>query len=138
MAKNILIIVLALAVLGGAAYLIKVSQPRVAVATLNSQNKSNQAGTATITNLPNGGSRVTITLFGVTAGVLQPSHIHAGTCEDLGDVKYPLTNVLNGDAITVLNVDVATLGREMPLAINVHKSEREPQIYTSCGNLLFP
>ena len=138
MAKNIVIIVLALAILGGAAYLIKVSQPRVAVATLNSQNNSGQAGTATVINLPDGNAKVTITLFGVTAGVSQPAHIHEGTCENLGDVKYPLINLLNGNSETIIYTDVAKLGRNLPLAINVHKSEKDQSVYTSCGNLQIP
>jgi hypothetical protein len=138
MAKNIVIIVLALAILGGAAYLIKVSQPRVAIATLNSQNNSGQAGTATVINLPDGKTKVTLTLFGVTAGVSQPAHIHEGTCENLGNVKYPLINLLNGESSTVLDTDVGRLGRQLPLAINVHKSEREQNVYTACGNLQIP
>lgn len=138
MAKNIVIIVLALATLGGAAYLIKVSQPRVAVATLNSQNNSGQAGTATVINLPEDKSQVIITLFGVTAGVSQPAHIHEGTCENLGAIKYPLNNLLNGNSSTVLDIDVGRLGREMPLAVNIHKSERENKTSTSCGNLQIP
>ncbi len=138
MAKNIVIIVLALAILGGATYLIKVSQPRIAIATLNSQNNSGQAGTATIINLPDGKTKVTITLFGVTAGVSQPAHIHMGTCENLGDVKYSLVNLLNGNSETILDIDVAKIGRQFPLAVNVHKSEREQGVYTSCGNLMIP
>ena len=138
MKKNLLILVLAAAVLVGAIYLIKLSQPKVAVATLNSQNNSGQAGTATIVNTPDGKSLITITLFGVTAGLAQPAHIHSGTCNNLGDVKYQLAHVFNGNSQTALQISVGALVREMPLAVNVHKSDSQANVYTSCGNLQIP
>lgn len=138
MKKNLLIVILGLAVLVGAIYLVKMNQPKVAVATLNSQNNSGQAGTATIVNTPDGKALVKVTLFGVTAGVSQPSHIHKGTCDNLGDVKYPLNNVLNGNGETAIDVPVGALVREMPLAVNVHKSINQANVYTSCGNLQIP
>lgn len=115
----------------------KFYQPTVAIATLNSLNKSNEAGTATIISI-DGKSRVLLTLFGAPAGVLQPVHIHKGTCDKLGDIKHPLTDVFNGQSETVLDVSVGKLATEMPLAINVHKSADNLGAYVSCGNVIFP
>jgi hypothetical protein len=50
-------------------------------------------------------------------------------------VKYPLSAVKNGHSETTLAVDMATLKKELPLAINVHKSDKEMGNYVACGDL---
>lgn len=88
-----------------------------------------------------------------------PAHIHSGTCEDLGDVVYPLADVahLSADATpaatpaasreggepgevvvaestTILEVSLdEILGGEH--AINVHESADNIQNYIACGDL---
>ncbi|MBI2621050.1 MAG: CHRD domain-containing protein [Candidatus Levybacteria bacterium] len=94
---------------------------------------SGQSGSATLTEV-DGQTNVMIELD-VASDVAQPAHIHTGACPDVGDVVYPLTNVVDGVSETVLDVDLATLLSERPLAINVHKSTQEASVYTSCGDL---
>jgi len=101
---------------------------------LAKQNNSEQSGSVTLTE-ENGQTTVTIALDDYTKDVSQPAHIHNGACPDVGDVMYPLTNVVNGASETVLDVDLATLKSELPLAVNVHKSAAEASVYTSCGDL---
>lgn len=97
----------------------------------------------------------------VTAG--HPAHIHAGTCDNLGEVVYPLTNIGSmesmgtptagmeatpvagawvgaADAIPVL-MSVTQLAVSLdellaaPYAINVHESPENIGNYIACGNV---
>ena len=97
---------------------------------------SDEAGTA-ILKEENGQVRVTINLLGYTKDVVQPVHIHVGDCPGVGAVKYPLTSVVNGASTTLLSVTLESLKKEMPLAINIHKSATEVSTYTACGPLSF-
>jgi len=102
--------------------------------TLSEVNKSGQSGSAVLSEA-NGKTTVTVTLAGFTKGVSQPAHIHVGACPGVGAIKYPLTNVVDGSSITVLNATLSDIKANLPLALNVHKSENEISVYTACGNL---
>ena len=101
---------------------------------LNEQNNSSESGTATLTE-ENGKVKVTLNIANTPNGVSQPAHIHVGSCPNPGDVKYPLTSVVNGVSETTLGVSLAELRALQPIAINVHKSAPEIKTYVSCGNL---
>ncbi len=102
---------------------------------LNTQNSSGQQGTATLTEV-NGKVKVVLNLSGGSFTAAQPAHIHVGSCPTPGAVKYPLTNVMNGRSETILTVPMDELMKSSDkLAINIHKSATESQIYTACGNL---
>ncbi|HYM65134.1 MAG TPA: CHRD domain-containing protein [Candidatus Sulfotelmatobacter sp.] len=101
---------------------------------LDSENNSGESGTAVLKE-ENGKTTVTVSLTGFTKGVSQPAHIHVGACPGVGAVKYPLTSVLDGKSVTVLNVTLADLKKALPLALNVHKSDKEITVYTACGAL---
>jgi hypothetical protein len=101
--------------------------------TILEQNKSKQAGIATITEL---GDKVSVKLqIAGASSSAEPAHIHLGKCPKPGEVKYPLTDVVGGISETMLNVSMSTLKSMMPLAINVHKSKAEIQSYVACGDL---
>lgn len=102
--------------------------------TLDAQNNSGESGTA-ILKEGNGQTTVTINLTGFTKDVLQPAHIHAGSCPGVDTVKYPLTNVVNGQSVTTISATLPELKQQLPLAINVHKSQAAIGTYTSCGQL---
>lgn len=86
-----------------------------------------------------------------------PAHIHSGTCEDLGDVVYPLNEIggesldstpeatpesaaegLPGDvlgfSVTSVEVSIDDLLAEEH-AINVHESAENLDVYIACGNI---
>ena len=88
-----------------------------------------------------------------------PAHIHAGTCEELGDVVFPLNDVAApsadaeatpaaspaaagaGDVVAESTTEVDAslddiLGTEH--AINVHESAENIQNYIACGDLTGP
>jgi hypothetical protein len=99
------------------------------------QNNSGQSGTATLTDMGNGTTKVVVDTTNPTAAA-QPIHIHEGTCANLNpQVKYPLTTTANGKSETTVNVPLATL-LASPHAVNVHKSAQEAAVYVSCGEIV--
>ena len=108
--------------------------PETLVFSLSALNNSGESGTATIMPISDTQSRVEISLTGAP-GIPQPAHIHLGACPTPGGVKFPLGNVMNGKSETVLDVTVAALKAQAPLALNVHKSPAEVGVAVSCGNL---
>lgn len=105
---------------------------------LNSQNDSEQTGTAIISENEDGQLVITLQLSGGEFTDPQPAHIHVGACPTPGAVEYPLTNVVDGYSITMLDgltlADVT--GVTGGLAVNVHKSAAESSVYTACGDIL--
>ncbi len=102
---------------------------------IDPQNGSGIAGTATLTDLGNGQTRVDISVTGFQGGTASPAHIHMGTCATLNPaILYPLTDVVSGKSTTVVNVTTATLLAQ-PHAINIHKSAQEATVYVACGTI---
>jgi hypothetical protein len=101
---------------------------------LAAQNGSKEYGTATLTEV-NGKVNVSLNIMGAPTGVSQPAHIHMGACPNPGSVVYPLTSPVNGRSETTLNVTLAQLKAQLPLAVNVHKSTTMAGTYVACGNL---
>lgn len=102
--------------------------------TLSEQNSSAESGTATLMD-QDGKVLVTLEINGTPTGIEQPAHIHVGACPNPGAVKYPLSSVLNGKSETTLNVTMEQLMKELPLAVNVHKSQQEAKVYIACGDI---
>ncbi len=115
------------------AFMEKTSKYPDIVVDLASQSNSNQVGIATITKSGDG-LVVKLDLKSVP-NTSHPAHIHVGACPNPGAVKYPLTSVVNGMSETTLNVSLDTLKQSLPLAINVHKSEAEANVYVACGDV---
>lgn len=111
----------------------EVGKRKIVVALLP-DNNSGQTGYAEIKEVGNQ-VKVEIILSGTPAGSNQPAHIHLGNRPNLGAVKYPLSNVMNGVSQTVLSVTFDQLLSERPLGINVHKSATEMAISVASGNL---
>ena len=102
---------------------------------LEAQNNSGEAGTATLLDGAKG-LIVKLRVEGGPAGVLQPVHIHKGTCDKL-DPKptYPLTTLKDGmSETTIPGLTLASLLKS-PFAINIHKSTTEIPTYVACGNI---
>ena len=84
-----------------------------------------------------------------TAEEAHPAHIHSGTCDQLGDVVYPLADVVTqtgeemgaagGHAVKVSEVNHVDAPLQEILdgghAINVHLSAEEIGTYIACGNI---
>jgi hypothetical protein len=103
--------------------------------TLAELNGSGESGTAMLEEV-DGKVTVTVNLTGYPKdGTPQPAHLHVGECPGVGAVKYPITSLVNGTSVTMLDVTLAQLKSELPLALNVHKSAAEAKVYTACGGL---
>lgn len=107
----------------------------VVTVKLEAQNDSGETGSATLT--PQGNkTKVVILLSNMPAGVVQPAHIHLGTCDKLDKApKWKLEAVKDGQSTTVVPVSLDTILKEKS-AINIHKSAAEIQVYVSCGNIV--
>lgn len=102
---------------------------------LGAQNNSGETGTATLT--PEGHkTKVVIEMSNAPAGVVQPAHIHEGTCANLDKApKWKLEPVKDGKSTTVVPVSLETIVKTKT-AINVHKSPKEIQDYVACGDIV--
>jgi len=123
-----LALLMALAVVGSAA-----AQSGPITVTLATQNNSGVSGTATLTSM-GAQTQVVVKVTGEPAGASEPDHIHTGTCANLGAVKYPLANVVNGTSTTMVNVSLDTL-TAAAYAINLHQSAANINTYVACGDI---
>jgi hypothetical protein len=104
------------------------------VIKLLEQNKSGEAGTASLSDTA-GGLVVVLHLTGGNAEGPQPAHIHAGTCDKLDKVIHPLTPVVKGDSTTTIpGTTIADLEKGT-FAVNVHHSTTDLALYVACGNI---
>lgn len=104
---------------------------------INEQNSSGEYGIVELDG-KDGKVIVTLSMAGGAPGIPQPAHIHVGSCPDVKDVAYSLTDVVDGKSVTTLDVTMAQLAAQKPLGLNVHKSADEATMYVACGNLTFP
>ncbi|MEP7103972.1 MAG: CHRD domain-containing protein [Candidatus Dojkabacteria bacterium] len=101
---------------------------------LTAQNGSEQDGTAVLTEV---GSQVQVTLhFPTGVSTPEPAHIHMGSCPTPGTVVFPLTDVVDGASVTMLDTSISALKALGNIAINVHKSAAESSVYMSCGDIV--
>jgi hypothetical protein len=95
---------------------------------------SGVAGTATLTDLGGGRTRVEVRL--ASAGGDHPMHVHEGPCANPNPApRYALTNVQNGASTTEVGVALTDLSRA-PMSINVRRSAQAMDTVVACGDLL--
>ena len=106
--------------------------PGVPTIAMAEQSGSGQTGVAAVVEDPDVGlTFVAIDIAGGEVGVLQPAHIHTGTCAEPGPIVQPLASVIDGGSLTFLSI--APEATDAGLIINVHRSAEEPGVYVSCG-----
>jgi len=101
--------------------------------TLAEQKDSGQSGTATLTADGDAQTRVVVELSN-PPGPAQPSHIHSGTCDDIGPVVAPLESVEDGKAESVVSMPLEEL-RRGGLIVHAHKSEAESKVSVACAEI---
>jgi hypothetical protein len=101
---------------------------------LETLNDSGVTGTALLTDLRDGSTRVVIDVD--PAGHLNmPAHIHPGTCVELvPQPLYPLESVVDGDSETVVSRSLSEL-LAGDLALNLHVSFEDMGTYAACVDL---
>ena len=109
------------------------AQTTPVVINLSAQNNSGLSGTATLTDIGGGKTRVDLNVTGPAGDY--PAHIHMGTCANLNPApQYPLTNVRNGQSTTNVDASLASI-QQSPHAINLHKSAQDIATYVACGDI---
>ena len=131
MKRPLTVVLMACALIAGCA----AAGPQVTI-ELETLNNSGVTGTVTLISL---GDRTQVDVDVDPAGHPDmPSHIHPGNCENLvPQPKYPLRNVVDGKASTIVAVSLSELlGGD--LAINLHNSNEDMRTYTACAVLVQP
>lgn len=101
------------------------------VVPLQAMNGSGESGTATLT-AQGDKTLVVIDLSNGTA-TRQPSHLHAGTCDDYTPrPSYGLSDVVNGKSRTLVNAPFDKLVNGS-LIVNVHHSYDDIATQSACG-----
>src|SRR5918994_2878796 len=108
------------------------SEPALTL-TLAEQEGSGQSGTATLTADGDDSTRIVVKLSN-PPGPPQPSHVHSGTCDDIGEVVEPLESVEDGRAESVVRKSLEEL-QEGDLIVHAHKSEAESKISVACAEI---
>ncbi len=135
MKRGYLLIVLAMLVFSITGAAVANAQNASIEIPLSAQNDSGENGTAVLTDLGNGKTRVEVNVTGAPAGVPQPLHIHEGTCANLvARPTYPLTSAVDGKSVTEIDATLASL-QNGNFAINGHKSAEEASVYVFCGDI---
>ena len=111
------------------------AQGKVVRLTLIDENGSGEDGSAQLTDVGDGTTKVELIMMNGPEGVDQPAGIHEGTCANLdADTVYSLNDVKEGKSTTVVKASLADLTKEK-YAISVLKSAQEKTVVFSCGNL---
>jgi hypothetical protein len=101
--------------------------------TLAEQQGSEQSGKATLTADGDARTRIVVELSN-PPGAPQPSHVHSGTCDDIGPVVAPLERVDAGRAESVVSMSLDELQRG-ELLVHAHKSEAESKVSVACAEI---
>jgi len=99
---------------------------------LDELNNSGVSGTATLTAMGDQ-TKVVLKVTGATGD--HPVHIHNGTCTNLKDTAFPLTNIdASGNSETTVDIKLADL-LDSEYAINAHLSADQISTYVACGEI---
>jgi Cu/Zn superoxide dismutase len=131
----LLVVVLTCAVLDALAT-VPIASAQAQSLTLNlvSQNNSGISGTATLTDLGGGRTRVVIQVTGAGTGP-EPAHIHPGSCAQLDPTPaFTLASVANGSSTTEVDNSLQQLTSK-PYAVHLHKSPDELTVYVACADI---
>ena len=106
----------------------------ILIVRLNERNGSGQSGKSTLVERRD----QTLVANAVTAGPRendpQPSHIHRGSCNELGEIVHPLSGIKFGRGGTALNDTLDSL-MSGDLVIDVHQSTAEIDVIAACGEI---
>jgi hypothetical protein len=97
-------------------------------------DNSGVSGTAVLTPMSGDHTQVTLQIDNPPPGAL-PAHIHFDTCANPSDIRFGLSNVVNGRSETVVSGSIAYLRRgHGKFSINVHRAEPDLPII-ACGDI---
>ncbi len=108
------------------------------VLALVPENGSQQMGTATL--VPhNHATQIRVVLRGEPVGAVEPANVHAGTCDAVAQIRYPLHDVRNGHSTSTVSAPLTAL-RHAGYVIAVQASPASLRAakeyhYVSCATL---
>jgi hypothetical protein len=108
--------------------------PTPTLLELRTLSGSGVTGSVTLTSV--GSERTLVSVRVDPAGHPDmPAHIHPGTCDELvPQPRYPLANVVDGCSTTEVPASLEEL-LAGDVALNLHASNQEMQVYTACVEL---
>jgi hypothetical protein len=110
------------------------AQGKVVRLTLIDENGSGEDGSAQVTDLGNGSTKVELIMLNAPDGAEQPASIHEGSCATLdADVKFTLETVKSSKSTSTVKASLADLTNAKH-AIVVVKSASDSTVI-SCGNM---
>jgi hypothetical protein len=111
--------------------------PRSATITLRSVSDAGEYGTATLLDLGNNKTRITISMINFPKDDTQPANIHGGGCNDLSkEPQYALKPVVKGRSVTELSVGMGALVDTSLQSIRVRTDAVTAGApYAACGDL---
>ncbi len=135
MSHRILLTLLAAGLLAGAAAACT-AESSVAPTRLTLVPLNDSGVTGSVTMTAAGEARTLVVVDVDPAGHPDmPAHIHPGTCAELvPQPRYPLANVVDGHSTTEVNASLEEL-LAGDVALNLHASNQEMQLYTACVEL---
>jgi hypothetical protein len=101
--------------------------------TLAEQAGSGQSGTATLTADGDDRTRVVVELSN-PPGPSQPSHVHSGSCDNIGDVVAPLESLDDGRSESLVELSLDEL-RRGGLIVHAHRSGAESKVSVACAEI---
>src|SRR5947199_2179209 len=113
MRKLAIILLLALVAFSFGPALHGYAQGKVVRVSLIDENGSGEDGSAQLTDMGDGTTKVELIMLNAPEGAEQPAHIHKGTCANLDPTPaYPLNNVQDGKSTTIVKVDLDVLTKD--------------------------
>jgi hypothetical protein len=109
------------------------AQPASLELQLREQNGSAQSGTATLASVDGDRTRIAVELSNPPQSP-QPSHVHPGSCDDLGPPVAALSDVVGGEAETVVELSLDEL-RTGEFVVHAHKSAKEYDTSVACARI---
>jgi hypothetical protein len=100
---------------------------------LAEENESGQSGTAVLSPVDGGRTRVVIDVDNAP-DLPQPAHVHPGRCGNLGDPIAALESLVNGRSETIVPISLSDLQRG-GLVVHAHKSEAEFEVSIACATI---
>jgi LPXTG-motif cell wall-anchored protein len=106
--------------------------------TMGPTGGSGVSGTAQLTGMGNQ-TQVVVTVQGAPPNGTHVNHIHTGSCEQMGGIAFPLTDLRidstgRGSATTTVSATLATI-QGAAHYVNVHAGPALPSPGVSCGNI---
>ncbi|GEM_PF-6361894 len=83
------------------------------------------------------GDKIRVQISIPTENEATPSlvNIYEGKCQEMGQIKYTLNDVVSGSSETTIDTSIKNLRDEFPLFISVHKSSARIGESIACGEL---